>query len=172
MFQEKCSILFAIKVCVVFFLGGCGFHPLHQHQSSEKYGVFIKEIPDRLGQILRWRLKDRLMDDDVSSSQSPYNLFVTTKVEDAFVSFRRDGTSYRKNITLICDFQLKKTGQAKAIYEDSLRITTAYNIGQDVGRLSYGALQGKKHAEYRAAQLMADEIALMVVSFLKRQVKN
>ncbi len=120
-----------IAFTFLFVLTACGFKPLYQagetttHMQTELANVQIAPIPDRLGQIMRNNLLDRL-----NASGSGYRLEVVLEQSSEGFGTRPDSASTQEQLTMVAHVRLisQKTGDDEILLEDNLRARTSYDL--------------------------------------------
>ena len=174
----RSSISWRLKAAVVFlgFLqaSACGFRPLYsgrgtddavsgQQLTQEMASVFIDEIPDRTGQILRRTLSDRIT--PKGEPENPhYRLAV--RLSDASISeqaVRKDNLATRYVMSMSATYRLYTYPDNKLLLSD--RVTN--RAGYDVQRSPYATDVAERVIKERIVRIMGDDIALRLAAFLK-----
>ncbi|OPZ78727.1 MAG: hypothetical protein BWY78_00421 [Alphaproteobacteria bacterium ADurb.Bin438] len=150
-------------ICV---LSGCGFKPLYYKDNIAHNDIFIKPIPDFLGQQLRFELRDKL-----SPAGFPKNptYYLEVKLEKKLLekqAFRSDATATRNTMQLTAKFSLIKDGEI--IFKDIAYSRSSYDILKN----PYATLSSQKDSEKNMIILLAEKIALRVDVFLKNDARN
>jgi LPS-assembly lipoprotein len=126
-------------------LTGCGFQPIYMRTASGKAGpaqrelatVFVSNIPERPGQVLRQALQERLGDD--AGSALAYDLNVTFSISGEGIAIQSDAIATRIRFVGSANWVLvsrdpKKTvltsGSARAV--DALNIFDAQYFAADL----------------------------------------
>ena len=122
----------ALKLLPLFFLVGCGLHPLYGQKPTDSdskvfAGVSVDKIPDRMGQQLRENLEDRLNAEGVMPATPGYRLTVSLTDSAVPIGVARDGTVSRYNIYLNSTYTLYRTSDGKAIDSGNVNDVSSYN---------------------------------------------
>ncbi len=149
---------------------GCGFTPLHgQRQSGDSASVALQQIsvppiPERLGQLLRIELTNRL--NPKGPPRTPayvLNISLTEVKQDLAV--RKDATATRANLIITASFALKGVQAKKILLAGSVRSVNSYNILD----ADFATLSAESDARRRAARDLATEINSRLGIFLSKQ---
>lgn len=170
--------MWQLKAAIVFIgllpMTACGFRPLYAGRKTddsvsgrqliqEMAAIFIDEIPEREGQILRRTLVDRLT--PKGEPEAPqYRLSV--QLSDLSVSeqaVRKDNLATRYVMTLKASYKLYSYPENRILLSDS----TAGRTGYDVQRSPYATDVAERVAKERIVRIMGDDIALRLAAFLK-----
>ena len=161
-------------------LTACGFRPLYGGAGSpdsvsgerltlETAAVFIDEIPDRTGQILRRALSDRLTPRG-ETTDPRYRLSV--RLSDAALTqqgVRKDNLATRYVMSYTAYYTLYSYPENEKLLTDSAVGRTSY----DVQRSPYATDVAERSAQERVMKILGDDIALRLAAFLKSyNVKN
>lgn len=100
----------AVAAGAAGLLAGCGFRPLHGEAAAgpadpELAAVRVALIPERVGQLLRRDLQQRL-DPNGAGTAARYELRVTLAYAGEPIGFRRDGTPSRVRNTATATWTL------------------------------------------------------------------
>lgn len=168
-----------VTLASTLIISGCGFTPLHGPDSTLDNAIVqeslerikIAFLPQREGQILRNHLLDKLNPSGEPTSPE-MNLALDLKLEKEITSLRRDGTSQRYNISATVDMTLSRSpdmaSKKERLYEDSIVRTTSFSIGRSAQEPGYPGTIAERDAIARALKLVADDIHLMLASYLKK----
>ena len=160
---------------------------------DELNAVRIAKLPKREGQILRNYLLDKLTPSG-EPLQAQLYLDMDLKLEKEITSLRRDGTSQRYNTTATVDIKLYEISahedrlivdsaqfnkpnyaassprpalsKQNLLFEDQIIRTTSYSIGRSAMEPGYPGTVADKDSRKRVLKLVADDIQLMVASYL------
>lgn len=148
---------------------GCGFHPLHSRQPADAAAtaalrqISVLPIPERLGQMLRIELTDRLTPD--GAPRSPvYVLDVTVTESKQDLAVRKDATATRANLIMVAKFQLKRAASGEELFSGTMRSINSYNILD----ADFATLSAEADARRRAARDLAMEIESRLGIFFSR----
>ncbi len=150
-------------------VAACGFRPLHAPGGGAPEvlaGIEIAHIPDRLGQIVRNRLLDRLTPRGPSAAPA-YKLTVSLHVSREALAITREVAATRFNVSLEADYVLSSTATGEAVSRGRARSVTAYNVVAS----DYANVVAERDAERRAAGEIADELKTRVAAFLARNAR-
>lgn len=158
----------AAGLMAVAVLGGCGFHPLYgttsRHGEAVAGELAAIRIPpvvgqseaqiDRLGQILRNNLSDRLTPKG-QSAQKRYSLAINIDRQTQELGIRRDATASRANLMVSANYTL--TG----VSDNVVRVSGASRtvVSYDILDAQFATTVAEKDAEHRAVRELADDIA-------------
>lgn len=154
-----------ISFCLLFSLTGCGFHPLYtpynaRHNTS--YPIKIVTITERDGQILRNSLVD-ILTPEGTPAHPEYLLDVRLTESVRNTGLKKDETSNRKEAQLTAEIILKDFKTDKVLYKHS---TSAINSFAVINQNYYSDLTAQQYAKREAALLLAENIALLVSTYL------
>lgn len=152
-------------------LAGCGFQPLYGDAGATvgtaeaMATVEVAPIPNRVGQLVRNRLLERL---NVAGETAPeiYRLEVVLEESLEDLAIEPDDTATRTNLRLNASFALREIASDEIVYRGMARIISAYTLV----RADYANLIAERDARARAAREIADEIQTRVAVFLSRRV--
>ena len=160
-----------ISFCLFFPLTGCGFHPLYtpyngRHNTS--YPIKIGTIADRNGQILRNSLVD-LLTPEGTPSHPQYFLDVNLTETLINTGINKDESTTRKQARLTAKFILKDMKTNKVLYQHT---TSAINSFSIINQKYYSDLTAQQYAVREAAQLLAENISLLITTYLNSCNEN
>jgi LPS-assembly lipoprotein len=165
------SIAFALALLgAMLSLGSCGFRPLYGagepgSASAMFASIEVAEIPGRIGYELRNSLIDRLSPEG-SAPDLRYLLDARLDTSKRALAIQQDETTTRFNLALDVNFMLLDRTSNEAVYRDSVRIETSFNVLED----NYATLVSELDAEKRAARQASEEIRTLLAVFFARQV--
>lgn len=117
-------------VILALCLSACGFKPLYEAGGSseamqqELSAVSVAPIPDRLGQIMRNRLLDRL---NVSGVEK-YSLHIAFEQSSEGYGVRPDAATTQEQLTVTAQVKLVSLSDDEVLFEDTLRASTSFDI--------------------------------------------
>ena len=118
-------------------------------------------MPDRVGQVLRNELLDRL-----NSAGEPvkpkYRLGVTVSERREGLAFQRDQTVTRYNLRLSAVYTLSDASTGQTLVRGQARAVAAYNVVQS----EFANVVAERDAEVRAAREVGEEISIRIGVFL------
>lgn len=157
-------------------LSGCGFQPLYEEAGAQSVApqlatIKVARIADRKGQILKNHLLDRL--NPFGEPLSPqYRLIVTLTEAKAEVNLRKDASARRQQATYTADVALEDVATHKIIYTDKVDAVTSFSIGSQAATASLPYVVSEEKARARAMELLADDIQLLLSSYLRQGVQK
>ncbi|MBT4710905.1 MAG: hypothetical protein HOB82_05195 [Alphaproteobacteria bacterium] len=143
------------------FIAACGFQPLYGSGQGVVGGavaddladVRITTIPDRVGQIVRNDLLDRL--NPFGEPNAPrFSLAVELEEGKEGLAIQIDDTVTRFNLTLTANYALTDAVTAEILTTGSVRATAAYNVL----RSDFANVIAERDAQQRAAREISDEL--------------
>jgi len=124
----------------------------------------VPPIPERLGQLLRIELTNRLNPQGLP--QTPiYTLKVSVKENKQNLAVRKDATATRANLIIVANFELANIADKKGLFTGNIKSVNSYDIlDADLATLS-----AESDARRRAARDLATEIKSRLGIFLSQQ---
>ncbi len=147
--------------------GGCGFRPLHGSQTVALPALEIAPIGDRLGQIMRNQLRDRLVPTK-PSDRPPYRLAVHLDVSKEGLAIAKDESATRFTVRLAARFEIVDLAAGNTLHKGNARATAAYNVVSS----DFATLSAERDAERRAAREVAAELITQVAVFFSRRAER
>ncbi len=145
----------------------CGFRPLHAPDGGAApealAGVEIAHAPDRLGQVVRNHLLDRLTPRGASAAAA-YRLRVSLRVSKEPLAIARDDSATRFNVFVEADYDLSSISTGETVSRGTARSVAAYNVVSS----DYANAVAERDAELRAVREISDELKTRVAIFLAR----
>ena len=147
---------------------GCGFQPLYagsQAMSSDTIvealaTVHISTISDRVGQIVRNDLLDRLT--PFGQPVSPqFSLVVSLEEAKEGLALKIDETVTRFNLNLTANYSLTDLQTGSVLTMGSVRATSAYNVV----RSDFANIIAERDAQRRASREISDELKTRLAVF-------
>ncbi len=173
MFCSKRNIAF---IGLVALISACGFEPLYveKKSSSEWYydnefdtgiknemaSVKVELIQERLGQLIRNDLLDKLTPKGQPKSPKYYLKVTDIKKQEIDQALRNDITATRKKVIYTVYYVLKNKEHEPLIKGDSV----AY-LGYDILRDPYSTTFAQKKIEKNAAKIIANDISLRLGAY-------
>lgn len=154
---------------VALVVAGCGFKPLYGEKNegggvtADLSTVRIQPISDRVGQILRNELIDR-MNPSGEPGDGKYTLEVKLAVTKQELGIRIDETATRANMQFASSFQLRENSSGAIVYKSNSAATTSYNIVNS----DYGTISAERDARKRGVVLIADSITTRLAAYFNR----
>ena len=163
----------ALIIAAALLLSACGFKPMYATNGSgpavsEEFArIAIDPIPDRLGQLVRNALIDRVT--PLGSPRDPvYRLVVKVTEEREDVGLRQDASVTRANYRLNGDFQLVEIATDLKVITANARTATAYDVVQQ----DFSTVIAQQDAERRLSIELADEIRTRLSIYFSREEKK
>ena len=154
-------------------LGGCGFQPVYMRTASGKAGaaqealssVFIENIPERPGQVLRQALQEQFGDD--SGTPAEYNLHVGFSISGQSIAVEQDDIATRLRLIGQADWSLiGHDAKRTVLLTGSARAMDGVNIFDS----QYFAADLEVEAEQtRMAENIATQIATQVATWFREK---
>jgi LPS-assembly lipoprotein len=149
-------------------VAACGFQPLYGSSQGVLSGAVVEDlaavritaIPDRVGQIVRNDLLDRL--NPFGEPTSPrFSLAVELEEAKKGLAIQIDDTVTRFNLTLTANYFLTDAQTGAMLTAGSVRATAAYNVL----RSDFANVIAERDAQQRAAREIADELNTRLAVF-------
>ena len=141
----------AASLFPIVIIGGCGFHPLYARRNAESLAlIHIHPIEDRIGQILRNALIDRMTPHGLPA-EPHYALSIKLNLSTQSLY-----TETLNSIVLIATYSLKdlKRNKHPVIFTGTVRTMTSYHSHD----APYAIIGAERAAQSQAAYQLADEI--------------
>lgn len=156
----------------LLLLSGCGFTPVYGTQanqgntsvSSELSQIYIANIPDRIGQMLRNNLIDRFYRDSRPPSAG-YTLEINDlREQNIGLDITKTSDSTRAQMRLDGTLVLKKNGSTEILLTRNIRAITSYNIlGSE-----FATRVTQNDARENAIASFAEQIEIQLGLYFKR----
>ena len=157
-------------VTALFILSGCGFTPMYAEKGdgeglSETFSnVAIAPIEDRIGQVVRNHLQDR-MNPYGSPAAPDYLLRVTLDQALEGYGFRTDESVTRESLTLTASYQLVDQKTGDVVLQDEVRAIQAYDVVQS----DFANFSTQQDAEARTALQIAELLTARLGLYFKSE---
>ena len=160
-------------------LAGCGFEPVYGDRtvtnpapgkpqtvrvSDELSAIWVEPIPNRVGQMMRNALIDRI-NGTYEPSQPRYRLEVRLQELKQALLERRDTLETATNLILIASYRLKAP-DGSALATNKSRTVVLYNQLTS----PYATIAAEDFARERAVQLTAEDIRLRLSLFIANRL--
>ncbi len=126
--------------------------------------VKILPVGDRRGQVLHNALLDR-MNPHGEPGSPRYTLTLRLDELVRAVDTRRDSTVTRNDIVLVARYDLRDAESDVIVFRQRSEAVSSYNLATQ----RFASVVSEDDARRRAAQLLADEIALTVALYIRRR---
>ncbi len=166
---DRRGVLAGALATVGLVTSGCGFKPLYGKPengggaSLEMASVRVDPIPDRIGQVLRNELTDRLTA-GVGPQPTRYRLFVEIQESTAPLQIQTTDTITRYNFTLTASFDLIDSATGNVVYNDSARAVGSY----DVVESEFATLVAEQETGREAARDLSSSISALLALYFSR----
>ncbi len=163
------GFMFPALGAVGLIVSGCGFKPLYGTPESgegatlEMASVRVDPIPDRIGQVLRNELTDRLTA-GVGPQPTRYRLLVKIRESTAPLQIQTTDTITRYNFTLSARFQLIDSATGNVVYDDNARAVGSY----DVVESEFATLVAEQETGREAARDLSSSISALLALYFTR----
>ena len=168
--QAALRVAIAAGLLAAGGLSGCGFQPLYAKNPTENtvYNqgfpqVDVGQIDNRLGQILRNELVDRINPRGVARSPT-YRLEVAAKERRSDIVILRDSTATFAKFIVEVKWSLIDLQSNQVVTKGSNQRTSSFSISSS----EYAILQAEKDARLRAATELAEDIRLRLALYFNR----
>ena len=148
---------------------GCGFKPLYGTSGSgdgaslEMASVKVGPIPDRIGQVLRNELTDRLTA-GVGPQPTRYELAVELDERSSPVQIQTTDTITRYNLRLVAEFILIDVSSGDIVYRNHARGVGSY----DVVTSEFSTLVAEQETAKAAARELSKTISSLLALYFTR----
>ncbi|MFN3230633.1 MAG: LPS assembly lipoprotein LptE [Alphaproteobacteria bacterium] len=151
-------------------LAACGFKPMYGQRAESPAvtqalaSVEVAPIEDRLGQLVRTALSDRLTPGGGPNSPR-YTLKVSVIEEREDVGIRQDASITRANYRLSAKFDLVEVESDTVLITGTTWSQTAFDVVQQ----DFATVTAEQDAQRRLAGEVADEIAARLAIYFDRE---
>jgi LPS-assembly lipoprotein len=158
----------AFLVTGLLVLSACGFEPLYRtaDRGAETEQLLSRiEVPpiaDRLGQLVRTVLNDRLK--PRAAPQPLYAVVVTLTESTQGLAVRRDASATRANLIVNATFTLSDISGGENLLSGKIRSVNGY----DILTSDFATLAAEKDARRRGARDVADAIFDRLAIYMSR----
>jgi len=152
----------------LLLLGACGFKPMYGENSADPglqetfSGIEIAPVPDRIGQVVRNHLLDRI--NPYGSPSAPdYVLNIQLVQSTEGFGFRSDESVTRESLTLEAAFTLTDSKTGEVVLEDLARSVHSYDVVQS----DFANYSAQQDAEARTALQVSEMITANLGMYFK-----
>ncbi len=161
-----------LLVALAMSLAGCGFRPLYvprapQDWDPELAAISVSPIRDRSGQILELALRENL-NPGGASVPARWRLDTGVTVSRADLGLQRNATATSSEVTVNANFTMTDLSTGKVVYASGSRAIGDFDRLND----AYATQVAADDAQERALREVADEMALRIALFVRRQHAN
>lgn len=154
-------------IAAALFLTACGFRPLYEAGGSSAAmrthlsGIEVAPIADRLGQVMRNNLLDRL-----NAGATPnYRLSVVLEQSTQGFGIRPDAAATQEELTLLATVTFVKLDGEEVIFTEQMRARTAY----DLVLSDFSTVTQREDSARRLALELAERIHRRLALYFTRQ---
>ncbi|MFQ5783639.1 MAG: LPS assembly lipoprotein LptE [Alphaproteobacteria bacterium] len=150
-------------------LSACGFEPMYGGRrgrvtSAELAAIKVEPIPDRVGQVLRNGLLDRLTPTG-EPARPRYKLRVKVVQTTTALAIQPNASVTRFNLSLDVSFTLFDLADGKPLYRDHTRVVGSYNAV----RSDFATVVTQQDTAQRAAREASQEVSTLLGVFFARR---
>ncbi len=155
-------------ILVLFLLSGCGFKPMYGESGANPAlqetfsGIEVAPIPDRIGQVVRNHLLDRI-NPYGQPSVPDYVLQIQLVLSTEGFGFRSDESVTRESLTLEAAFRLTDRKTGDVVLEELVRSVHTYDVVQS----DFANFSAQTDAEARTALQVSELITANLGMFFK-----
>lgn len=119
-----------IALISLLLLGACGFKPLYEaggssiQMQTELAAIDVAPIADRIGQIMRNRLLDRLN----ASAAQKYRLSVVLTQSSEAYGVRPDTATTQEQLTVVAAVRLIALENDTVLFDEQMRARTSFDL--------------------------------------------
>ena len=162
------SFAAALLLPLAAALSGCGFHSVYGSSPgaqtvAELAQVRVNPIPDRVGQVLRNYLSDRMEPTGLTSTR--YTLDVVLGEQRADLGIQQNSTVTFSRLTLTATYILRDAANGAVLLSGNARADNSYNQLEG----GFPSLSAQDDARSRAAQTVGDEIVSRLSLYLRNR---
>lgn len=148
-------------------LGGCGFSPVYgrnDYAAAELATIQVGQIEERIGQVLRNELIDRLTPQG-EPGDPRYHLSVTITESRSPLAIQSDTSITRYNLRLNVGFSLLDSVTGEVLYDDTTVAIGSYNAVQS----DFATLVAQQDSTRRAARKAGEDIHTLLSVYFARK---
>jgi len=161
----------ALLIGLALLLGACGFRPLYEAGGSSRAmqqhlaGIEVAPIADRLGQVMRNRLLDRLN----TGGAADYRMTVTLEQSTQGYGIRPDAAATQEQLTLVAHVMFTKLDGEEIVFLEDMRARTSY----DLVLSDFASVTQREDSARRLALELAERIhRRLALYFTKAEAEN
>lgn len=142
-------------------LSACGLKPVYAQDSvsrQEFQQIYISEIPNREGQVLRNKLQDLL-----GGSGNKYRLDIVLEKQRREFGIQQDFRISRYDIVLTASYSLVENESGEIVLKDSAKMYSAFNRTDS----EFSTFVAEEDAVEQAAEQLAYRINLKLAAFFE-----
>jgi LPS-assembly lipoprotein len=174
MSRARSSILFSRRAALLGLLGGCGFRPIYADGpaapggrgsvAAELAATRVALIPERIGQLLRSALNQRLRNGSAASAQT--ELRVAISLTRQGVGVRGDDTASRVRVSAVANYVLTALGGREPLVTGRAFAADAFNL---MANEYFASQLSGEAADERLTERLADDIVAQLAAFYARR---
>ena len=173
--RARPSLLAPVLLAAALLLAGCGFHPLYngdgaraQSQggtvSAHLDSIYVELIPNRLGQLLRQALQERLDSDD--GDRKAYSLAVAYSIDEEAISVLNSNSNTRTRAVGRGTWTLTAIANPGVpLASGTVRVLDGFNTLDE--QVFFSVLENEA-VQRRLADNVADQITQRVATYFRR----
>ena len=154
-------------------LSACGYRPLYGQSATKPAAqqhlesVYIKPIPDRVGQMMRTALTRRLSPHGAKSAQT-YDVTITLDESVSTLAVERNAFATRANLSLSANYLLTRRADHATLTSGTVKSVASYNILAS----DFATKAAKDDSRNRAIQDVADTLRTRLAIYFQGPGQN
>ena len=173
--RARPSLLAPVLLAAALLLAGCGFHPLYNGDgaraqaqggtvSAHLDSIYVELIPNRLGQLLRQALQERLDSDD--GDRKTYSLAVAYSIDEEAISVLNSNSNTRTRAVGRGTWTLTAIANPGVpLASGTVRVLDGFNTLDE--QVFFSVLENEA-VQRRLADNVADQITQRVATYFRR----
>ena len=152
---------------IIFFfaISNCGYEPIYsknQNTNVEISKIYVKNIKDRSGQILRNSLLNKI-NPERERVIYKYRLIVEMSESKSSLAYRKDMSATRTDLEITANYFLSDIKNENILIKEEIKSTTSFDVVESV----YATLIAEKDAREKSLQVISEDIFTNLVIFFK-----
>lgn len=174
MSRARSSISCSRRAALLALVGGCGFRPIYADGpaapdgrgsvAAELAATRVAIIPERMGQLLRAALNQRLRNGSALSAQN--ELRVAISLTRQGVGVRGDDTASRVRVSAVANYALTALGGGEPLVTGRAFAADAFNV---MSNEFFASQMSGEAADQRLTERLADDIVAQLAAFYARR---
>ena len=158
-----------LVLLLIPLLSACGFEPLYVQQKRavmepELAAIKVMPIPEHIGQLLEWSLKNALNPADAHVTPR-YALHVTLTLRQDFLAIDPEAVSTRGSVSALAKVTLTSLDGRTVLYKANVQSVADYNIIPD----AYASQVGRSAAQKHIVEDISTEIQTRLALFMRQR---
>lgn len=163
-------LLPSLTLLLSLLLSGCGFRPLLIDDTvSSLPSIYVANIPDRRGMLLRQELMQKL--GGVQKTSARYHLFVKYAEAGRTLLVTRENTEGRSEAQATAEITLRDTENQSVVLTSRAEASAAYSIGDQVAFSAYSSQVAEQSIREKLIPHLADDIVVQLRAHLAKSEK-